>query len=279
MDGPEPRVVQDIKNVAEKLGRQRGDELGRSEYLQNGQFSGYWIYDGGQSWEAYCQAAGFVTKKNEPVSDEVYLSRLVGAVKRLGRFPKTSERKKFGLNFSKRRYPTLKAFIDHAVGLGIVPSPATEGTTPSQPDNQQVEEYPAVPEPARETKSAPVAAIPTHTRRKHWERTEIDGFPYAPQDELGVVALFGILCAQGKIEWQIVELLWRDRVIWSTGPSSLELGQCRYKARLLQPYSGRLLQRYVGRLEGWKVGRNGKGRSEIGPPQRALVHGSLWFPT
>ncbi len=208
LDGPDPRVVQDIKSVAQKLGRQRGDELGRSEYLQNGRFSGYWIYDGGQSWETYCQAAGFVTKKNEPVSDEVYLSRLVEAVKSLGRFPKTSERKKFGLNFSKRRYPTLKAFTDHAVGLGIVPSPATETATPSQPDGRQVEEYPAVPDPARETqrKSAPVAPIPTHTRRKHWERTEIDGFPYAPQDELGVVALFGILCAEGKIEWQIVEL-------------------------------------------------------------------------
>jgi hypothetical protein len=51
-----------------------------------------------------------------------------------------------------------------------------------------------------------VPPIPTHTRRTKWERTGIDGFPYAPQDELGVVALFGILCATGVIPWQILEL-------------------------------------------------------------------------
>jgi hypothetical protein len=203
MDGLDPRIVQDVKSVAQKLGR---SELSRTEYLQHGQFSGYQIYDGGQTWEAYCHAAGLATKKNEPVSDEVYLSRLVEAVKRLGRFPKVSERKKFGLNFSKRRYPTLKAFIEHAASLGIVPGSAKEPETSSESREQQVAEPPGAHEGSAGLRSVQVAPIPADTKRKHWERTEIAGFPYAPQDELGVVALFGILCAQGKIEWEIVEL-------------------------------------------------------------------------
>ncbi len=204
MDRPDPRIVQDIKRVAQSLGR---SELSRTEYLQHGQFSGYQIYDGGQTWGAYCDAAGIATKKNEPVADEVYFSRLVEGVKRLGRFPKVSERKKFGLNFSKRRYPTLKAFIDHAASLGIVPSLAKEPETSSESREQRVvEERSGAHEGSSSLRSVQVAPIPAHTRRKHWERTEITGFPYAPQDELGVVALFGILCAQGNIEWEIVEL-------------------------------------------------------------------------
>ena len=39
-----------------------------------------------------------------------------------------------------------------------------------------------------------------------WERTGVDGFPYAPHDELGVAALFGILCSKGTIGWQILEM-------------------------------------------------------------------------
>ncbi|HEY4579767.1 MAG TPA: hypothetical protein VIG89_01910 [Candidatus Acidoferrales bacterium] len=206
MDQPNLDIVQDIKAVAQKLGRKQGDKLAQSEYLQNGQFSAYWIYDGGQTWENYCRAAGFVTRKKDPVSDEVYFSRLVDAVKTLGRLPKATERKKYGLNFTKRRFPTLKDFIDHAVSLGIVLGPAKEAEKPSESHNQQIEKHAVVHEGAADTRAIPVAPIPTHTKRKHWERTEIKGFPYAPQDELGVVALFGILCAERKIDWQIVEM-------------------------------------------------------------------------
>lgn len=206
VDSPNPEIVQDVKAVGQKLRRAHGDELSRSEYLQHGRFSAYQIYDGGQTWEAYSQAAGFSTKGKEPVSDDDYLSRLVEAVKVLGRFPKSSERKRFGLNFSKRRYPTLGAFIDHAVSLGIVPGPPREATAPAEPREGDVDGHPNVQEPPRVPKDAPVAPIPADTRRTRWERVEISGFPYAPQDELGVVALFGILCSQGKIGWQIVEL-------------------------------------------------------------------------
>lgn len=52
----------------------------------------------------------------------------------------------------------------------------------------------------------PVPPIPRNTKRARWERTGVSGFPYAPQDELGVVALFAILCATGAIGWEIVEM-------------------------------------------------------------------------
>ncbi len=48
--------------------------------------------------------------------------------------------------------------------------------------------------------------IPLGTSRTRWERTGLASFPYAPQDESGTLALFAILCATGKIAWQVVEL-------------------------------------------------------------------------
>jgi hypothetical protein len=51
-----------------------------------------------------------------------------------------------------------------------------------------------------------IPPIPKSSKRNRWERTDIDGFPYAPQDESGVVALFGILCSQGVLRWQIIDL-------------------------------------------------------------------------
>jgi hypothetical protein len=113
-----PEIVSDIKRVVIKLGCH---ELSRREYIRHsGRFSVYQIYDDGRTWEEYCTAAGVNTKRTEPVPDEVYFERLKEAVKLLGRHPKTSERKRFGLNFSKRRYPTLQAFIEKAINLGII---------------------------------------------------------------------------------------------------------------------------------------------------------------
>lgn len=200
------RIVDDIRRVAERLAR---GELSRSEYLQHGGFTEYQIYDGGQTWESYCRAAGVDTKKVEPVPDEIYFCRLRKAVEDLGRFPKTSERKKFGLNFSKRRYPTLKAFIDEARRQGMVTLPGQVSTN-SEPLVEDSQLVAAAPERQVAEVSAgpkrPVPPIPTETKRTKWERTGVHGFPYAPQDELGVVALFAILCSRGKIEWEILEL-------------------------------------------------------------------------
>jgi hypothetical protein len=114
-----PNIIQDIKRVAGELGQRL---LSRAEYVQKGNFTLYQIYEGGTGWDQYCLAAGITTRKKEPVPDEVYFGRLRKAHESLGRFPKTSERKKFGLNFSKRRYPTLSAFIAQAAKLGYVDS-------------------------------------------------------------------------------------------------------------------------------------------------------------
>lgn len=112
-----PHIIEDIKAVAKKLGQ---SVLSRAEYAQKGKFTLYQIYDGGTTWEQYCLAAGFATRKKEAVPDEVYFDRLRKAHGDLGRFPKASERKKFRLNFSKRRYPTLSAFTARAAELGFI---------------------------------------------------------------------------------------------------------------------------------------------------------------
>jgi hypothetical protein len=194
-------VAKDIAHVAARLGQ---TALSRSEYLQHGIFSGYHIYDGGRTWGSLCHLAGVTPKTNEPVPDEVYFGRLAAALKQLGRLPKASERKRFGLNFSKRRYATLQAFIDRAIELGHLPAPSVpmaSGSQPTPPAISPASAFASAPKAVR-----PVPPIPLDTRRSKWERTGIDGFPYAPQDELGVVALFGILCSQGRIGWQILEL-------------------------------------------------------------------------
>lgn len=202
-------IIEDIKRVASELNR---DELSRSEYVQHGRFSVYKIYDGGHTWEEYCDAAGIKTRKKEPVSDEIYFARLKQAKHALGRLPKTNERKQFGLNFSKRRFPTLGAFIDKAISQGIIerqfttdaelPQPVERSSTPlsgepvsrSVSTSTQIKQEQAIP------------PIPKQTTRVKWERIDIDGFPYAPQEEAGVVALFAILCGKSYLKWQILDL-------------------------------------------------------------------------
>lgn len=199
-------IVADIKRVAKRLGVSR---LARSQYLQNndGKFSMYDLYDSGHTWEEYCSRAGVRTKAVKSVPDETYFSRLKFAVAKLGRPPKTSERKKYLLNFSKRRWPTLEAFLREAMAKGIIQGPPTIGSRTSEKATTMLAADSAPQEPKlRQTRARSVAPIPRRTRRKKWERIGIDGFPYAPQDELGVVAIFAILCANGTISWQITEL-------------------------------------------------------------------------
>ncbi|MFC1930488.1 hypothetical protein ACFLWE_01160 [Chloroflexota bacterium] len=194
-------LISDIKNIASKLGRR---DLSRSEYLQYGRFSAYDIYDGGRTWEELCNAAGVITKKIAAVPDEVYFERLQMAIEKLGRYPKTAERKMFGLNFSKRRYPTLRAFLEEAIRLGKIPS-LLESPLKIEQTTVGISKVPAntTPESPITTETPP---IPILTKRIKWERIGIDGFPYSPHDELGVVCIFGILCSQGYINWQILEL-------------------------------------------------------------------------
>ena len=206
METLEPLIIDDIKRVATKLGRR---ELSCSEYVQHGGFSEYQIYDGGRTWEEYCRAVGIVTKRKNHVTDEIYFSRLKEAIQKLGRLPKTRERKRFSLNFSQRRYPTLNDFIEEAVRRKVIEPPPHHSTkiTPREKIPRPI------PDIAHDNVSSPLPnakrttpPIPTRTNRKKWERASVEGFPYAPEDESGVVALFAILCHQRKIDWQILEL-------------------------------------------------------------------------
>lgn len=196
---PTPAIVEDIQRVLSLLGE---DKISRSEYLQKGIYSIYQIYEGGRTWEDICSVVGIKTKKKEPISDQEYFVRLQKAYDYLGRLPKTSERKRFGLNFSKRRYPTLRLFIEEAEKQGIIPKQHS-----SEPDvhNDNKIDAPRTKnlEPNRDHSTPP---IPEITERNRWKRVGISGFPYAPHDELGVVCLFGILCYNNLISWQILEL-------------------------------------------------------------------------
>ena len=48
--------------------------------------------------------------------------------------------------------------------------------------------------------------IPLKTNRKKWERIDLPGFPYAPQEEQGVLAIFAILCSKKVIPWTILDI-------------------------------------------------------------------------
>ncbi len=206
-------IVDDILRVAQQLGL---TAISRSEYFQYGKFSMYQIYDGGVSWEDYCEAAGLKTRKVIPVDDEVYFANLVRAVEVLGRIPRTSERKKFGLNFSKRRYPNLSSFVDKAVQLGIIEpslskSPRIFSMDPISPNHSVAGANTLA------TTERIVPPIPAKTNRTRWERTGFEGFPYAPRDESGTIALFAVLCARGIIRWQILDLTYGkgiDAICW-----------------------------------------------------------------
>lgn len=212
IEGPMPEpseseIIADIKRVAHSNGIGPGDRFGLGEYLQQGgQYSHHQLYDGGKTWGVLCAKAGFSTKEKRAITDDACFANLVRAVEELGRYPKASERKKYHLNFSKRRYPNLTAFIECAIERGQVPD-LREANTPEMSDAHAVPERPAiVPVPAVTSEVRSVPPIPAQTRRRKWERTNVDGFPYAPQDESGVVALFAILCATRRINWQIVEI-------------------------------------------------------------------------
>jgi hypothetical protein len=199
----EQEIVEDILRVAAELDVK---SLSRSRYLQFARFSGNQIYDGGRTWSDLCAKAGLSTgANNEPVSDEVYFQRLAEAMNKLGRFPKASERTLYGLNVSKARYPNLSDFIRTAVRLGKVPD--LTGMYSSVPDISAPAPNAAIPIHIG-SKDVPriIPPIPKISKRSKWERTDIDGFPYAPQDETGVIALFAILCAQGVLRWQIIDL-------------------------------------------------------------------------
>lgn len=206
-----PEVIADIKHVAELIGLRVGDEFSRRQYLghPSHKFSSYHVYDGGNSWKAYCNAAGYETKELDRVPDDVYFERLAKSVDELGgsRYPLASERKRFGLNFTKRRFRTLPLFIERAIELGFVRDLRPKAKREAKPA-EAVEASVPSSSIVIETEVRPTPPIPAKTKRRKWERTNVKGLPYAPQDELSVVALFAILCATDRFakNWEILEL-------------------------------------------------------------------------
>lgn len=199
-------IIQDIVRVAARLGIQMGEPLSRSEYYNNGaKFSHYGIYDSGKSWSYYCQKAGFKDKAKSPISDDVYFERLVNAVNKLGRLPKTSERKEYNLNFKKSRWPTLDSFILEAIKKGVIEDiDGRYERINTAKDTIKVTEFTSSIQNYKSNIKIP--SIPEQTKRKKWERINISCFPYAPQDEQGVVAIFCILCHNKILPFILIDL-------------------------------------------------------------------------
>lgn len=199
----EKEIIDDITRVAKEFGV---TTLSRSRYLQLARYSANQIYDEGRTWSELCAAAGLSTAaNNDPVSDEEYFRRLVEAVEKIGRFPKASERKLYGLNVSKARYRNYSEFIREAVRKGKVLDLTGEYTLDEAAPKQAAATHIPLHVGSKDQPRI-IPPIPRSSRRMRWERTDIDGFPYAPQDESGVVALFAILCSQGVLRWQIIDL-------------------------------------------------------------------------
>jgi hypothetical protein len=190
-------IAADIARVAKQLGK---TALSRSEYLPVGKYSEYQIYDGGSTWGELCELAGLSSNQVTEVSDSEYFHRLKAALESLGRLPRVTERKHYGLNMSKRRFPTLGAFYEFAAAQGVIP----HDLVPPRDVKPQLPV--ARPTLAPHSEKRQVPPIPAHTRRTKWERTGVEGLPYAPQDELGVVALFAVACAKHLLNWSILDL-------------------------------------------------------------------------
>jgi len=210
MPNKEEEIIKDIVSVATKNRIRNGETFGRTQYLNDtsSKFSKYELYDNGKDWTYYCSKAGFLTKSKEQKDDDYYFNKLQIALNDLKRFPKVSERKKYNLNFSKRRWATLKDFIEYAIRNGKV-----------KPPNHFIDEFDkaessfsvskeitySIVKSVSEAKRM-VPPIPQYTKRDKWERTDLEGFPYAPYDESGVIALFAILCSKGILPMQITQL-------------------------------------------------------------------------
>ena len=199
-------IVKDIKRVASQLGK---ETLSRSDYFQFGKFNHYQIYDGGRNWTDLCQLAEIKPETKRPVSDETYFHRLAKATEALGRYPKASERKEYRLNMSKRRYPNFSSFIEKAIELGYVED-LRENKLQNNSKNKKKDSPPEIVKLIKEALHSeverPVPPIPLKTKRSKWERIGLAGFPYAPQEEQGVLALFAILCEKHILPWQILDI-------------------------------------------------------------------------
>ena len=203
--------VNDIAAIKNKLGCTK---LSFAQYRDaGGRFTKGQIYSNGDTWGELCAEAGTsMDDSKAPVSNDVYFAKLKKFVDEKGRLPKTSERTLAGLNFQKSRWPTLSLFIDEAVSKGVIE--ASYRKLPVVPESEPKASLPTSLPPSGN--NAPtgvpcqpirgVPPIPSRSKRRTWKRIDVPGFPYAPQDEQGVVALFAILCNRGDRPWQILDV-------------------------------------------------------------------------
>ncbi|MGA2669666.1 MAG: hypothetical protein ABSF32_12260 [Ignavibacteria bacterium] len=210
MENNEKNIIKDIKKIAGLLKKKPGDIFGKREYVfyPGSKLNHYSLYKEGKSWEYYCQKAGFKTERKPKRTDDYYFRNLQKAVNVLGRLPKFSERRKFDLGFSARRWPSLGAFIKDAVESKKVKINGYTLPAPVHADNQNNANSLSrgVKFFTVDIPPLPIPPVPLRSKRETWIRTNISGFPYAPHDELGVAALFAVLCSKYLIPWQVVEL-------------------------------------------------------------------------
>jgi hypothetical protein len=197
-------IADDIRRVRDSL---RVTKLSRTEYVRHGgKYSLYQIYDGGETWESHCQRAGVPTKAKEAVPDDIYFENLKRAVAALkGRLPRATEKKKFGLNFSKNRWANLNVFFADARRRGILPPAPAAAIATEQAGNVRTAIPDALPS-NHLVRAVPPIPVSIRSNKQKWQRSGVIGFPYVPQNEQGVVAMFAILCSKGKLPWEITDI-------------------------------------------------------------------------
>lgn len=192
----------DVERIKTRLGSTR---LLLREYLDaGGEFSRSQLYSDGHTLETVGLAPD---EANAPVADEVYLDRLKRFIEREGRLPKSSEKRRAGLNFGSGRWASLGVFLEHAAKEGVFPRALLTRRGPILPafpvlSGQSPMAMGTEPTVAAHERELP--PIPKKSKWKKWSRIDEPGFPYEPHDELGVVALFAILCSHGKLPYQLV---------------------------------------------------------------------------
>ena len=202
----EKKILNDIIKVSQLIGKENEEKFGRDEYLNHpeARYSKYDIYDNGKDWNYWAKELGFNTMAKNEITDDEYFSNLQQAINHLGRFPKVSERKNLNLNFSKRRWSTLNDFIHEAINNKKVKVPRDLLV---ELKNEKQSQLIKVDIPEQKIKNLGfVPPIPVYAKRNKWERTNIIGFPYSPQDESGVIALFAIMCVERDVPYEILEL-------------------------------------------------------------------------
>lgn len=204
----------DIKRIALNLEcyKHAQPAISYPEYAKaGGKYSKGQIFSNGDTWRELCHEVDLEAKpKNLPVADEVYFSNLKKFYENKGRLPKASERTKAGLGFRKARWRPFQAFVNEAAERGYVPlscrKSVSGGTPPLEGDKKTEPNSPAPVVPTIHRRLVPPIPKTSLRRSPKWERIDVPGMPYAPQDESAVIALFAICCALGDLPYQILDI-------------------------------------------------------------------------